>query len=493
MSSDRYQETSSHAAVHPKVEELSRLFYPRSLAIVGVSGGVMNQAREFFLKPILDFGFRGQIYPIHPDGGEVMGLKVYPNVKDVPDPLDYVISCIPAHLGPQLVRDCGLKGVKAITFFTAGFSETGTGRGIELEEELARAGRQDGVRIIGPNCMGVYCPEMRSCFWPGFPPDDGPVGYICQSGGNSIQLVKFAASRGVRFSKVISYGNACDLNECDFLEYMMHDPKTQIIVLYIEGVKDGRRFVKLVTEAVRNKPVLLLKGGITEGGMRATASHTGSLAGSVVTWDVLCKQLGIIQVYSIEELCDMLVSLQFMPVPQGRMVAIFSAAGGGGSVLATDDCERYGLIVPALPSEVTDRLLEFTPLAGTCLRNPIDSNVVLLDSGKSVKTLEIVSQCESVDFVLAHLRPASFSFDTSGHYVMYHTLANSVLEAIARSSKPVAVVIEPDVTTDDFKESFAVLEKYASAGFATYPSIARAAHAINKLISYHDEAKDRVQ
>ena len=492
MYKERNRDVPSLAAIHPKVKELERLFYPRSIATVGVSNSTSNAVREIFFNPLLDSGFEGQVYPIHPKGGEVQGLKVYPSIKDVPGPLDYVVVGIRAELGPQLVKDCGVKGVSTVMFYTAGFGESGTARGIELEADLTRAAKECGVRIIGPNCVGVYCPESRIHFWSGFPREPGPVGYICQSGGNTIELIRLASPRGVRFSKVISFGNACDLNECDFLEYLTHDPKTEIIALYLEGVKDGQRFVRLLSEAARRKPVILLKGGVTEAGIKATSSHTGSLAGSGLTWEVLCKQLGVIQVHSLDELSDMLVTLLFMPVPPGRRVAILSSGGGGACVLATDDCERCGLVVPALSSETTRDLLHVGDEVGTSVRNPVDFSSAMVNSTSVVETTRIISESAEVDFLLTHVRAAGFYLVTSGIRFLYQAAAQSIIEASSVSSKPLAVVIETDLTQEAAQVSFAVMEQCVSRGFATYPSVPRAGHAISRFINYHDDMKRRV-
>ena len=472
------------------LKELDPLFYPKSIAVVGVSSTVDNNVQHMFLKPLLDFGFPGPIYPVHPKGGEVFGLKIYPKIEDLPGPVDYVMGGIPARFTSQMVRECGKKGIKGVHFFTAGFSETGTKEGIELEQDLVTAGREAGVRIIGPNCMGIYSPEARTCFWTELPSEPGPVGFVCQSGGNSIQLIKQAAPRGVRFSKVISYGNACDLNECDFLEYLTHDPKTEIIAIYIEGTRDGQRFVNILSEAARKKPVVLLKGGVTEGGTKAAASHTGSLAGTYATWEALCRQLGVIQVHSMEELTDMIVTLMFMSVPRGRNVAIMSGGGGGQSVLATDDCERYGLKVPALPQEIVDRLLEFTPQAGNSVKNPIDSNLAMFDSRLFADTARIVSEWEGIDFMIAPLRQNSFYLLLFEQRLQYPGIAKAIIDAVAASVKPAAVVVAPDISPEMSKESFSILEECVSRGFPTYPSVTRAARAISTVIAYK-ERKNR--
>src|SRR5262249_49929056 len=197
--------------------------------------------------------------------------------------------------------DAAAKGVKVIHFFTAGFSETGDEERGGLERLVLEKARAAGIRIIGPNCMGLDAPESGLSFMPGFPTHAGDTAFISQSGANAGEFVRYAGARGVRFSKVASYGNAADLNECDFLEYAAQDPETRRIFGYIEGVRDGRRFVKVLKEAAGRKPVVILKGGITEAGSRAANSHTGSLAGSIEVFDALCRQAGALRARTMED------------------------------------------------------------------------------------------------------------------------------------------------------------------------------------------------
>jgi acyl-CoA synthetase (NDP forming) len=214
--------------------------------------------------------------------------------------------------------------------------------------------------------------------------------------------------RGVRFSKVISCGNACDINENDLLEYLADDADTKIIALYIEGIKDGRRFRRALEKATKEKTVILLKGGATEGGARAAAGHTAALSGSQITWDALCKQLGIISVGSIEEMIDVLVTLLLLPLPKGRNAVIFGV-GGGASVLIADESESRGLRVPPLPSETITQIREFTPIAGNILRNPVDYSQAMVNPEGVIKTFIILSRWEGTDFIVTFVRTGQFT------------------------------------------------------------------------------------
>jgi acyl-CoA synthetase (NDP forming) len=434
------------------------------------------------LDALLEFRFEGPVYPVNPKGGEIAGLKVYRQLEEIPHAVDYVISTIPAQGAPRLVEECAGMGVKAIHFCTAGFSETGEAEGTRLEAELIELSRREGIRIIGPNCMGFYCPESRLSFNAGFPKESGPVAFVSQSGGHSAGLVKQAMWRGVRFSKVISYGNACDLNESDFLEYLAADAGTEIIALYIEGVKDGRRFRRALEEATREKVVVLLKGGLTEGGVRAAAGHTGVLAGSEATWDALCKQLGIIRVSSLEEAADVLVTLLFMPLPQGRSVALVGG-GGGSSVLVTDEFEKRGLKVPALTQEIRSQIRAYSAAAGNILGNPIDYSQTVMEAKKLAKTISIVSGWEGIDFIIEFLIPSE---PPPSVRRQIYRVVDEMLVASRASSKPVAMVLEPSFVPEEAEEIFPFIQKVVASGLPVYYSFASAANAISLVLNHHE-------
>ncbi|MCX5998668.1 MAG: CoA-binding protein [Chloroflexi bacterium] len=381
-----------------EMDPLEAIFDPKSVAIAGVSQGNTGQ---FFLDTLLQQGFRGKIYPLNPKGGEVSGLRVYANVRDIPGPVDYVISCVPARAAPQLVSDCAAKGVKAVCLYTAGFSESGSEGGRALEREVIELARTAGLRILGPNCIGVYNPRIGLAFAYDLPRESGAVALVCQSGGNAAYLVRAAAQRGVRFSKAISYGNGCDINESDLLEHFSRDPQTRLVAVYIEGAKDAQRFQKALKALSSRKPVVVLKGGRTSAGARVAASHTGALAGSDDVWDKLLEQAGAIRVASLEELVDMLVTLLYMPAPGGRRVAILGS-GGAASVLAADDCLAAGLTVPALPSEVRRDLRSLISTdAGTILGNPVDLPPVSLETCSAA--LRRLCDYDGVDVVISQV------------------------------------------------------------------------------------------
>jgi len=435
---------------------------------------------------LLRSGFdRERLYPINPKGGQTQGLKVYPDIKDVPGPLDYVVSCISAQSTPQLIKDCVAKGVKTVSLFTAGFSETGKEEGRQLEAQLVQIARQGGVRILGPNCMGVYCPSGRLSFAFDFPREKGPVAFISQSGGNSYYFVRLAANRGLRFSKVVSYGNACDINETDLLAYLAHDPETRVITAYIEGTRDGARFFRVLRDAAKAKPVIILKGGITDGGSRAAATHTGSLAGSKAHWDAVMKQAGAIRVYDLEEMADLAVSLLYMRAPKGRNVAVVGL-GGGASVQATDDCERAGLHLPALAPTIRDQLLAFIPEPGSMFRNPIDAQIAAMDPEGFARAIRIVASWQEIDAVIAHIASGISPF-VADDVDMLNRMLEGAIAGYHQIDKAMAIAIHSVVSAQGYQAMLQAQQRCYEARVPVFHSVGQAASAISKYFQYQQQ------
>lgn len=471
--------------------DLNFIFNPRSVAIVGVSTSrPYEDIAEIYVRALIECGFKGDIYPINPKGGELRGLKIYPSVRDVPNALDYVICCIPAASVPQLIRDCAAKGVKAVQFFTSGFSETGTMEGRQLEAEICELARQNGIRLIGPNCMGVYSPKAGLSFAPDYPKESGPVAFICQSGGNAIYFTRYAAERGIRFSKVISFGNAADINESELLEYLTADSETDVIAAYIEGLKDGKRFSSALKMAAATKPVIMMKGGCTEAGARAVASHTGALAGSAKIWDGLLRQAGVIPVASLEELADVLVTFMYWRVPEGRRLVAVDV-GGGAAVVATDVYASAGFILPPLPQEIRNKLRSFLNTdAGTGLSNPVDLAAQYYTPAvySVVKTL---IGYDGVDILVFHLplgiNPPFPSFPKE----FALAILDNAIRAYTDGAKPMAVVIDQFTTTESWETAIVCQEKCHQARVPVYFSVRSAARALARFIRYHEQRRCR--
>ena len=351
------------------IAQIDGLFHSRSIAIIGVPRGM--KTGRVFLQAFLDQGFDGRIYPVNPRAQEIDGLKAYPRVADIPGPVDLAIVLVPSKKALAAVRECAAKGVKGAVLFTAGFSETGTREGADLEADLVRTARAAGMRLIGPNGMGLYCPETGLAFFPQASRQPGPVGMVSHSGSLTNILGVIAEQKGIRFSKVISSGNECDLTAADFLTYLAHDPATAVIGAYIEGIKNGPYFLQAVRQASLIKPVIIWKVGLTSAGARAAESHTGALAGAPGIWQGVLQQTGAIPVVGFEDIVDALMGFAMFPKTLGNRLAILSGPGGL-AVSAAEACDRQGLALANLLPETTAALARFIPSSGTSLNNPID-------------------------------------------------------------------------------------------------------------------------
>jgi len=350
------------------------LFEPESVAVVGVPRS--PRPGQLFLRALLKPGYRGRIYPVNPNAQEILGLRCYPSVTSLPEAVDLAIVVVPTALAAPIVRECAEKGVKAAILFTAGFSELGTKEGRERGAELMAAVRSGQLRLVGPNCMGVYVPKSGLGSFPDMPSEQGPIAFVSQSGSLCNRLVWSGGERGLAFSKVISVGNQADLETSDFLDYLAEDPETEIIAAYIEGAKDGRRLWRALTAAGRRKHLVVWKVGRTRTGARAANSHTGALAGEAEVWSGMLRQAGAIQVRDLDELLDILVALRHLGRPTGGQMAIVTGPGGP-AVSAADACEEAGLELADLAEETKARLRGVVPSAGTSVRNPVDIGLQL--------------------------------------------------------------------------------------------------------------------
>ena len=461
---------------------LDYIFQPRSIAVVGASMGPWNAVTQLFLDTLVQFGYRGEIYPINPKFQEVSGLKAYPNVKDVPGPVDHVICMIPAAATPKLLEDCVTKEVKTVHLYTSGFAETGEEDRSRLQDELVSIARSGGIRIIGPNCMGIYYPRAGISYCADFPREPGTVGFISQSGSYSILVTRGAAARGVRFSKVVSYGNASDINEIDLLEYLAYDPETEVIAAYVEGTRDGRRLRKVLAEAAAKKPVIIIKKGGTAAGSRGALSHTGALAGNDAIWEALLRQTGAIRVEDLEEMIDLMVTFQFFPHPRGRRVAVVGL-GGGSSVRASDECERGGLILPPAPEALVTEIERIIPVAGSMLRNPFDMGNYRNDWAAALTRIDGWAE---PDMFLWQIAPEIEPFMEGVYRQFCREMRGRILEAFHGLQKPNAVVVHGVEASQGLETLETVRTMCAEHKMPFYPSVYRAALAINRYIEYHE-------
>lgn len=468
---------------------LEEILHPKSIAVVGASGG--GGRGSGFVTPLLELGFKGEIYPVNPRYSEISGLKAYPSLKEIPGSVDYVISAVPAPMVLSVLDDASQKGAKGIHLFTARFSETGRPEAAELEQEILRTAKAHGIRIIGPNCMGLYYPSEGISWSEDFPRQSGLAGLASQSGNVASQIVQTAVPRGVHFSKVISYGNAIDFNESDYLEYFAQDPETEVVLMYIEGVKDGRRFFKTLRHAASLKPVVVLKGGRGRAGARAAASHTASLAGAVELWETVVSQAGAVFAEDLSELIDLAASFYFLPQITGRRVGVAGGAGGA-SVLGADKCEEAGLDVIPLPAELREELRTRGVAIWDWIGNPADISIRVDDDFTPGYMLEIMSRYPHFDFLIPIMRHP---------HGRHHegTAVDSYLEEYKLKEsrrKPLLAVLadrEPDTNEDDDAWSWQLMRSIKAELIASnipfYPSIGRAARAADKFVDYHQKRK----
>jgi len=365
------------------VRMLSSIFEPASIAVVGASNNEIKWGGRIF-KNILE-GFKGHVYPVNPKEKEVQGVTSYRSILDIPDEVELAVIAIPAQFVLSVVDECGEKGVKGLVVISAGFSETGDA-GTDLEQKLVSMVRKYGMRMIGPNTLGIVNePVNLNATVIGRLPSPGPISFITQSGTLGLAIAEWTIDMGLGLCKVISTGNKADTDDVDLIEYLDKDPKTGVIAMYIEGVKRGRKFL----EAARRtkKPVIAIKTGRSKRGARAVFSHTGSIAGSDDVYSAAFRQAGILRVDTIDEVFDAALAFSCQPLPKGNNVAILSN-GGGASIVATDECEKHGMNIVDLSDETKEKIKKAIPEFASS-SNPIDtagtsSYKVYLDVSKAL-------------------------------------------------------------------------------------------------------------
>lgn len=465
------------ATVKIDFDKLDRAFSPRAVAVVGDSKATNFEWLRGQLK------FKGKLYSVHvnPDTAkeiEALGVKNYSSLLDVPEPVDLAIVAVARRAALGVLEDCIRKEVAAAHFFAAGFSETLTPEGIELERQLTARAEDAGFLLIGPNCMGLFNPrvgirqseDQYLDVW-------GPVGFLSQSGSIAIAFSLDAYQQGVYLSKSVSYGNGIAVDSPDFVEYFGRDPEIKVIGMYIEGVKDGRRFFNVLREVASKKAVVIWKGGRTEEGNRAIASHTGSLALSRDIWDAAIRQCGAIQVSSMEELIDTIKALLFLPPVRGRRVAI-AGGPGGQSVIATDIFAEVGLEVPKLTQESYAELETFFEVVGGSYRNPIDTaGPVRRDMRRIMSVVSRDANIDNIAYIVStrpgwHMRPQQIQGIVA------------VLEEVKKQSKPLIAMVFLHVP-DSSREVADIILKLQEHGIPAFPSISRGARALKNVFDYY--------
>jgi len=390
-------------ALPPRSASLTPFFTPKGVAVIGASRdpsklsyGVMSNLTH------PQHGFRGPVYPVNPNATEIMGRRCYPDIASVPDPVDLAVIVLPAPLVCQTVEACGKRGLKAAVIISGGFREIGP-PGAALEEELVTIARRYGIRLMGPNCIGVIDTHtpLDTTFVAGVPPQ-GHIAFLSQSGALCGAIIDWTIGQGIGFSRLLSVGNEADVNETDVLPFLADDETSHVITLYLEDVKGGPAFVEALRQAARRKPVLALKAGRTASGQTATASHTGALAGAHAAFRAACRQTGVIEVENSQDLFNGALALAYQPTPAGNRVAIVTNAGGPAA-LAADVFEAHGLRLARISPETQAILRTFLP-ANAQVAGPVDM-LGNTDHEGYLKALSAVFADPANDAVLAMMVP----------------------------------------------------------------------------------------
>lgn len=473
------QEQLRMAESRASAVDLDFLFHPHSIAIVGASKE-REKAGGRFLRLLLDFGFKGRIFPVNPKEKEILGLKAYSGLSDVDGHIDLAIIVIPSNAVLSAIKECGNKGVKFAVIHAAGFAELGD-EGRKLQNLIVKTARDCGIRLVGPNCMGIFCSESKVASMFSYKPEvleKGNVSFFAQSGTIFNAITKLSYDRGLKLDKAVSIGNQADLKDVDYLSYFGQDAGTGVIMAYLEGITSGREFTRLARNISREKPIIVWIVGQTGAGVRAAISHTGAL----VTDEHLCnsafRQAGIIRAMHSEELCDMAVAFSTPHLPAGRKIGLLVDSGGQGVILS-DACEKEGLELPIFSEEIQQQLRTFLtgylpPFSGTA--NPVDlvwpnyQEILKIYTG----CLEIISRV--VDGVIMYT------------FVPYNEDITDRLRDLRDHLKiPVFVVPAFYLSSQDW------LQKYIRKGFPAFPTAERAARAMSALVNYSSYRRARIK
>jgi acetate---CoA ligase (ADP-forming) subunit alpha len=458
---------------------LDKILKPKSVAVVGASTDPFKWG-YMLLNAIVQSGFEGDIYPINikaDEIGEILGHKVYASVKDVEGDIDMALIVIPARFVPGLFQELKEKDIKGAVVITSGFSEAGE-EGKEMINQIVETAKGN-TRFIGPNCMGVTSSEAKlSALMIPFLHESGEVAFISQSGGYGLQLYIRASAMGVGVGKFVSSGNESDLKGWNYLEYFGQDDDTKIISMYIEGLKNGRKWFEAAKEVSKKKPIVAIKVGVTEAGSKAAASHTGSIAGSDKVYDAAFKQAGVIRAYDSAEMFDYVKGLLYSPLPQGKNIAIVSNSGGV-AVETADRLIQNGLEVPVFSEEAQAEIQELIPAFGNA-KNPVDLTATL-NMNSFLNVPDVVLKQPDIHgmitislgtSIIKTMFPDVADEDLTG---MYQWINNTLLETYKKYDKPVIVI---DPSADVAGESAKILE---AARVPVYTTPERAADVMGVL------------
>ncbi|MFC2157850.1 acetate--CoA ligase family protein [Acidobacteriota bacterium] len=407
------------------MNKLDSIFHPRSIAVIGASRQIGSVGNSL-LANIIDSRYQGIVFPVNPNADGVLGIKAYPNVLEIPDDIDLAVVIVPARLVHKVLEECGQKNIKGIVTISAGFKEIG-GKGVELEQRIKKIIDKFGIAHVGPNCLGVTNTSPDSSMNATFGtqmPLEGNIAFLSQSGALCVAVLDYAKESNIGFSKFISMGNKAGINENDLLRYLKDDPKTDVILMYLEDLIDGREFMSIAQEITNHpmnpKPILALKAGRTRIGAKAASSHTGSLAGSDSVYDAIFSQCGVIRGNTLEELFDYVKAFSSQPLPCGNNIAIITNSGGPG-ILATDTLINSGLNVKPFSTE-TVKILKKTLPATISLNNPLDL-IAEAQEEQYAASMNTILKDDDIHGAIVILTPTAF------------THVEEIAEAVVKASK----------------------------------------------------------
>jgi len=457
------------------VQQLHPIFEPRSVAVIGASNDASKFGGRAFLLPI-ESGYLGTLYPVNPQRSDIQGIHAYPSVLDVPDNVDLAVIAVVAPMVPQVMEECVKKGVKGVVIMSAGFAEIGE-EGQKLQDDVVRIAHDAGIKIVGPNSNGTWSSSVRLNLLFGTAPRRGRISFISQSGTMGHYLVELANGKGYGFSKFVSSGNQASLDVSDYLEYLAQDRYTRVIVLYLEGVKDGRRFLEVAKEVSKIKPIVAYKGGAGNAAARAAMSHTASLSGSDEIFDAACRQAGIIRCQEALHPFDLAQALAYQPLPKGKRVAVIGS--GGQCVTIAQACASLGLELPELDEDARRELMQVLPPHSPVPTNPVDS--VASELMMTVpKMTEILAKLDYVDGIITQ-GPSAGAFTTPDQ-VRQLLLETEMMTSMPRKyGKPIVCnqVIVGRLPTVDLAHDL-----YRRAGIPIYGTPEESARAMWGLMRY---------
>ncbi len=463
-----------------RTPDLDLLFSPRSVAVAGASTNIDSPGHDY-IRSLKDFGFAGPIYPINPRADQVAGYRAYPSLADIPADVDLVISCVPASAVLELIGQCPGRNVRFLHLFTGRLSETGDAGATKLERQIEQGAKAAGVRILGPNGMGLHHAAGGISFRPDLPRTAGGVAFLSQSGNNAVEALVRGTARGLRFGKVANYGNGVDLTPGELLRYLAEDPESTIIGAYVEGVPDGRGFFEGLQAAAAKKPVIIHKAGRTDAGARSASSHTAAMAGSTELWSAALRQAGAIEARNQEQLLDLLVGAYLLPRAAGRRVAIVGG-GGGRSVQSADAAEESGLEVVPLSDAIRAQVGAKAPALADWVGNPVDQSILAGSGLSSNGLLEIMLASGDYDLGIANVGEDWFFGRPDAEDRLRHA-CERLADVIAKSPRPVAVVLGATETAIDWQRTCidSLRDDFVARGIAVYPSIERACMVFDRL------------